>query len=64
MIFAEIIGERVEVSYSDLPGLTYRTNMCALICDVASVPYQRGESSRWFAGTHRLPLAEVNGRPC
>lgn len=63
-IFVEIIDERLEVTYSDVPFCAYRTNIAALICDAASEPYRRGDAHRWFAGTHRPELTEVNGRPC
>jgi hypothetical protein len=64
MIFAEIVSDRIEVSFTELPGMGYATSVCALICDAASEPYRRGDSNRWFAGTHRPALAELNGRPC
>lgn len=63
-IFAEIVDDHVEVTYSELPNKSYRTNIATLICDAASEPYRRGEAKRWFAGTHRPALAEINGRPC
>lgn len=63
-ISVEVTSDRLEISFSKLPGRCYTTNLAVLICDAASEPYRRGESSRWFAGTHRPALAEVNGRPC
>lgn len=63
-IFVEIVDDRLDVSYSETPFCVYRTSIATVICDAASEPYRRGESSRWFAGTHRPTLTEVNGRPC
>lgn len=63
-IFAEVVDERLEVAYSDLPGLRYHTNPATLICDAASMPFRRGDSQRWFNVPHRPSLTELNGRPC
>lgn len=63
-ISAEIIGDRVEVSFSETPSYSYRTSLAVLIADAASEPYRRGDARRWFAPPVRLPLDELNGRPC
>lgn len=63
-ISAEVIGDRLEVTFSEIPNQRYRTDMTALICDAASEPYRRLESDCWFRATQRPPLDEVNGRPC
>ena len=65
-IFAEVVDERLDISYSDLPGQVYRTGMADLICDLASEPYRRGERSRYFMGIsgRGVPLSELKGRPC
>lgn len=63
-ISAEVVGDGLEVSFSELPGKSYHTSAVTLICDAASMPYRRGESRRWFAAPPRPSLDELNGRPC
>jgi hypothetical protein len=63
-IFVEVTSDQLEVSFSDLPGRAYRSNMATLICDAASEPYRRGQSGRWFATPQRPTLMFMNGRPC
>ena len=65
-IFAEVVDERLDISYAELPGQVYRINMADLICDLASEPYRRGDSERFFIGTsgRNVPLTEWKGRPC
>lgn len=63
-IFVEVVSERLEVSYSERPRQSYRTDLCTLIYEVASEPYIRGERSRWFGRVDRPPLSEWKGRPC
>lgn len=60
----EIVSDRVEVSYQNLPATTYQSNMEVIICDAASEPYRRGDARRWFAPKLRPALEEVNGRVC
>ena len=63
-IFVEVVSEKLEVSYSDVPQQRYLTDMPALICDAASECYRRGERRRWFADVRRPTLMFMNGRPC
>lgn len=63
-IFVEVIDERLEVTYSDVPGQRYHSSILSLIYEAASELYRRGERDRWFGRHDRPPLVEMNGRPC